>query len=167
MKVRFWIVVTALVMSLSGTRIGLAADAQVVEAEVNKAVHDMVAAYGGGQAMLESYFSFYADDVTIIRGASGRWDKAGYYTHWKEVNAQNGGVAAAEVQDLRIQVSPSGDAAVTTFLMPVTRKFPGGVVPPGQDANPNITWNMSEVWFRESGKWKVKSLTYVMAKSPG
>jgi ketosteroid isomerase-like protein len=144
-----------------------AADSKTAEQEVDKAVHEIVAAYGAGEPMLENYFSYYADDISIIRGASGRWDKASYHQYWKDLNAQGGGVATAAIEDLRIQMSPSGDAAVTTYRMPVIRRFPGGVAPPGQDPNPNIAWNMSEVWFKDHGRWTVKSLMYVMAKPPG
>ena len=48
--------------------------------------------------------------------------------------------------------------------MPVTRRFPGGVVPAGQDPDPHVVWNMSEVWFKDHGRWIIKSLMYVMAK---
>jgi ketosteroid isomerase-like protein len=129
------------------------------EAEVDKAVHEIVAAYGGGPATLEKYFSYYSDDMTVFRGATGRWSKQGYYATWTDLNQKGRGVTSADIKDLQIQVSPSGDAAVTTYLMPVTQRFPGGVVPQGTD--PNITWVMSETWFKLSGKWIVTSLTYI------
>jgi len=125
------------------------------QAEVDKAVHEIVAAYGEGPAGLEKYFTYYADDMTVYR-SNGRWTKADYYKLWSDLNGKGGGVSSAEIRDLQIQISPAGDAAVTTYEMPVTRR---GQLQPGQD--PNVVWYMSEVWFKEKGKWLVSSLFFV------
>ena len=130
---------------------------KAAEEEVTAAVEGIVAAYGGGPATLEKYFSYYADDMSVLH-ERGRWSKDSYYKMWSALNARGGGVASAKVEDLQVQVSPLGDAAVTTYEMPVIERFPGGVVPAGE--SPNVTWNMSEVWYKVSGKWVVKSLSF-------
>lgn len=138
---------------------------KAAEQEVTAAVQAIVAAYGGGPATLEKYFSYYADDMSVLH-QRGRWSKDSYYKMWSALNAKGGGVASARIEDLQVQVSPLGDAAVTTYEMPVTEKFPGGVVPAGESAN--VTWNMSEVWYKVKGKWVVKSLSFSMlAPAPG
>lgn len=129
------------------------------EKEVTAAVQGIVAAYAGGAPTLEKYFSYYADDMSVLH-QRGRWSKDSYYKMWSALNARGGGVAAAKIEDLQVQVSPLGDAAVTTYEMPVTERFPGGVVPAGE--SPNVTWNMSEVWYKIKGKWVVKSLSFSM-----
>ena len=121
------------------------------------AVNGIVAAYGGGPATLEKYFSYYADDMSVLH-QSGRWSKDSYYKMWSALNARGGGVASAKIEDLQVQVSPLGDAAITTYEMPVIERFPGGVMPAGE--SPNVTWNMSEVWYKVKGKWVVKSLSF-------
>lgn len=127
------------------------------EKEVTAAVKGIVAAYSGGPASLEKYFSYYADDMSVIY-QRGRWSKDSYYKMWSALNASGGGVASAEIEDLQVQVSPLGDAAVTTYEMPVVRRFPGGVVPAGESSN--VTYNMTDVWYKVKGKWVVKSLSF-------
>lgn len=126
------------------------------QAEVTKAVQDLVAAYGGGPATLDTYFSFYADDITMVR-AQGRQTKQEYMGRWRQLNAAGGGVASASVRDLQVQML--GDrAAATTFQMPVTRRGP---LQPGQDRD--IVWLMSGTWVKQpDNKWQVKSLTYMI-----
>jgi ketosteroid isomerase-like protein len=133
------------------------------KAAVDKAVHEIVAAYGEGPASLEKYFSYYADDMTILKG-TGRWTKQDYYNLWKDLNNKGGGVTTAEIQDLTIQVlSPT--VAVTTYMMPVTVRYPNNVVPEGKPAT--IMWEISDTWAKQAdGRWVVKSLTYMQQTRP-
>lgn len=134
------------------------AQASTAKADVEKTVREFVAAYSGGPATLEKYFTYYADDMTVMRG-TGRWTKQGYYTFWKGFNEQGNGTAKASVEDLQVQMSPSNDAAVATFLMPVT--------PRGQGAQQDITWNMSTTWFKQpDGRWLVKSIAFFLRTPP-
>ncbi len=139
-----------------------AASTATAEQEVRQAVDEIVASYATTD--VDNYFSYYADDVSIMRAGAGRWTKQAYYDFWKKAVADGGGVAAARVEDLQIQLSPSGDSATTTYLMPVTRKFPSGSPPTGESAD--IAWHMTEVWFKRDGMWKVSNLTYAQAAPP-
>jgi ketosteroid isomerase-like protein len=127
------------------------------EKEVTEAVQGIVAAYAQGPAGLDKYFAHYADDMSVMY-SRGRWTKGKYYKMWSELNSSGGGVSAARIDDLRIQMSPQGDAAVTTYEMPVVRRFPGGAVPAGETAD--VTYNMLDVWFKVNGKWMVKSVSF-------
>ena len=152
-------ITAALVVVVLGLAAVVAHAQQSARGEVEKAVGALVAAYGEGPAGVDAYFSHYADDITIINGARGRWTKGEYHKLWKDVNAKGGGVAAASVKDLQIQMSPAGDAAATTFLMPISRR---GDLQPGQERE--ATWIMAGTWFKGSdGKWLVKSLTFIIA----
>jgi ketosteroid isomerase-like protein len=123
--------------------------------QVERVTRQWIAAYAGGPATLDKYFSYYADDLTILI-APGRWTKAEYYKFWKQVNADGGGTAAAAVNDLRVQVSATGDAAAVTFQMPVTRR---GSLAAGLDRE--VVWNMAAVWFKQpDGRWLIKSIAY-------
>jgi ketosteroid isomerase-like protein len=129
------------------------------EQEVRQAVQEIVAAYATPD--VDKYFSYYADDMTIFRGPRGRWTKQDYYTGWKSTVEGGGGVAAARVEDLRVQMSPSEDAAVTTYVMPVTSRYPSGSPPAGQASN--TAYNMTEVWHKRNGRWQVVHLYFTTA----
>lgn len=139
----------------------LAQASAAAKADVEKTVREFVAAYGGGPATLEKYFSYYADDMTVMY-APGRRTKQGYYDFWKPLNDRGGGVTTAAVEDLQIQIGPSNDVAVATFLMPVTRR---GELTPNQTRD--TTWNMSTTWFKQpDGRWIVKSIAYFTRTPP-
>jgi ketosteroid isomerase-like protein len=132
------------------------------EAEVKSTVHEIVKAYNDNN--YEKYFSMFADDITIFRGARGRWTKKEYHDGWKTVIEGGGGVASAGVEDLRVQMSPAEDSAVATYLMPVKSRFPGGVVPAGRKEN--IAYNMTEVWYRREGKWTLVHMYWTVQETP-
>ncbi|MDB5687345.1 MAG: hypothetical protein JWR77_1934 [Rhizorhabdus sp.] len=127
------------------------------EAEVTAAVEALVDAYSRNDHA--AYFGTFADDISIFRGPKGRWTKQDYQTAWTGVIARGGGVAKAGIADLRIQMSPAGDAAITTFLMPVKVKFPD--VPP-PDAKTDIVYNMTEIWFRTGRHWSLKHMSWTV-----
>lgn len=131
------------------------------KADVEKTVREFVAAYGGGPATLEKYFSYYADDMTVMY-APGRWTKQAYYSFWKPLNDRGGGVAKSAVEDLEVQLSPSNDVAIATFAMPVTRR---GEITANQTRD--VVWNMSTTWYKQpDGRWLVKSVSFFTRTPP-
>ena len=128
--------------------------------EVDRSVHAIVAAYATTD--VDKYFSYYADDLLICCFRGEPWSKQAYYTFWKQNVASGGGVAHAEVTNLTINVSPSGDSAVAFYQMPCVRRMAAAVA--GQD--PNITYNMTETWVKRAGKWRVVGLGYSVAGPP-
>lgn len=126
--------------------------------EVDRSVHAIVAAYATTD--VDKYFSYYADDMVICCSRGEPWSKQAYYTLWKQNVAKGGGVAQAEVTNLTINVSASGDTAVAFYQMPCVRRMPAA----GQD--PNVTYNMTETWMKRGGKWRVEGLAFSVAGPP-
>lgn len=112
----------------------------------------------------EKYFSFFADDITIFRGPAGRWTKTDYYTLWSRRIGEGGGVTSADIEDLRVQRSPSGDALVCTFFMHCNVRFPNNTPPPG--AATKIIYNMTEVWFRRPQGWIMTHMYWSVQPQP-
>jgi len=126
--------------------------------EVDRSVHEIVAAYATTD--MDKYFSYYADNMLICCSGGEPWSKQAYTDLWKPLVAKGGGVAKAEVTNLEIRVSPNADAAVAFYQMPCVRRMATA----GQD--PNVTYNMTEVWMKHAGKWQVESLTFSVAGPP-
>jgi ketosteroid isomerase-like protein len=126
--------------------------------EVDRYVHEIVAAYATTD--MDKYFSYYADNMLICCSRGEPWSKQAYSDLWRPLVAKGGGVEKAEVTNLEIRVSPNADAAVAFYQMPCVRRNPAA----GQD--PNITYNMTEVWMKHAGKWQVASLTFSVAGPP-
>jgi ketosteroid isomerase-like protein len=118
--------------------------------EVEAAARDVVDAYATNDH--KRYFGRMADDISIWSG--GRQDrvtKKGYMDSWVANIEKGGGIAKGAIQDLRVQVSPSGDAGIATFYMPVTSRVPPGSANPARD----IHYNITHVWFKRNGRWEM------------
>jgi len=138
------------------------AESRPGRAGAEAAVREIVRAYNDNA--YEAYFAIFADDITIFAGARGRWTKQHYHDIWKKAVDGGGGVASAGIADLQIQMSPKGDAALTTFMMPVKNRFPGGIVPPGR--RESIVYNMTEVWYYRAGKWDLVHMYWTVQDPP-
>jgi len=125
--------------------------------DVRAAVTKLTETYGAND--IEGYFSFYAPDLTWW-GPGGRSDKESYHKMWTESVKTTGGLASAENSDLRIQVSPSGDLAVASYLLKVARKNPG----PNRGAN--VTYEMSPTLIKRGGAWKIVHLHFQVVPEP-
>jgi ketosteroid isomerase-like protein len=107
---------------------------------------------------LEEYFSYYADDVTQWF-ESGRADLAGYKKSWYELIQAGGGVEKNALSDIRVQVSPGGDAAVATYAVDVvTRQADGKKIQERAFE--------TDVWYKREGKWKIVHLHYNSKEVP-
>lgn len=134
-----------------------AAAQKQAEAEVTRAVHEMVAAYATTD--VDKYFSYYADDMSLCCRGTEQWStKKDYYEAWKANIARGGGVTKSAVVDLRVQVSLSADMAITSYQMPVTRKMAR------EGQAPEITYNMLLVWVKRNGRWIVDNLVFSAAR---
>ena len=118
------------------------------EQAVVDGVRRLVEAYGAND--LDTYFTIYAEDMTVLR-STGRWTHPGYYESWKRTVDRGGGNRTARFDDLEVQVLPGGEAAVATFRMPVESRFPEGT--PARD--PQIIYYMTTVWARRNDNWNV------------
>jgi ketosteroid isomerase-like protein len=107
---------------------------------------------------LPAYFGFYAPDLTQWF-EEGRVDLPSYQKNWTAyINAGNR-ILAADYSDMNIRVSPSGDAAVASYLLRVRTRTKDGK----ESAEEN---HETDVWFRRGGSWKIVVLHYSPVK-PG
>lgn len=107
---------------------------------------------------LDEYFGFYADDATLWF-SSGRVKLEDYRKDWYALKEGGGGVEENEVSDLRIQVGPSGDTAVATYVLDVVTRYPDG------RKVKEKAWE-TDVWFRRDGEWKIAHIHYASHEVP-
>ena len=160
------LVVAALVMGIAA-RAEQNQNTAAAEREMRDAITQFGTAYGAND--LDKYFSFMADDMTAWWGTRGRNEnpspKAQYMKTWPDNVKNTGGYEGCKLNDLRVQVGPSGDAGVGSYILDCIRKTP----PAGQ--KPPISFEMSVVMFKRSNAWKVvhwnwKPLTPPAATGP-
>ena len=123
-------------------------------AAVEKEIKDNVMKFNGTYAEndLDAYFSFYAEDATLIFGG-GRTAVADYSKSWHELIAGGGGVAKNECTDIEVRVMPGGEVAIATYHIEVhTRSVEGEVS--------KETAIETDVWQKRNGTWKIVSLHY-------
>ena len=63
------------------------------------------------------------------------------------------GVESVQLSDMHVQIDPSGDTAVASYLLRVKTRSAKGVL---SDEN----FQESDVWFKRNGEWKVVHLHY-------
>jgi len=119
-------------------------------ADLYAAIHAFDHAYATNDT--ETYFDHYADDATLFYGGE-RQDLAAYAESWPEFMEAGGGVEKNEMSDLKVQVMPCGDVAISTaFIDNITRS------PDGSKAS--IRAFETDVWQKTDGKWQIISLHY-------
>jgi ketosteroid isomerase-like protein len=129
---------------------GAYAQSSAAEQEVAALVKAVNAAYAAND--LPKYFGYYADDLTQW-WPSGRVDLATYRTQWEKFVADGGRVQSADVSDLRVRVSPSGDTAIATYLLRVVLR--------GADGKTTTETNQeTDVWIEQGGVWRIVHLHY-------
>jgi len=129
---------------------------QTTAGEIEKLVVAFNQAYERND--LEEYFSYYADDVTQWF-ESGRAGLADYKKSWHELIEGGGGVEKNALSDIRIQVSPGGDAAVATYIVDVVTRQADGKKTKERAFE-------TDVWYKRDGKWKIVHLHYNSKEIP-
>ena len=106
---------------------------------------------------LGEYFGFYADDATLVFD-SGRVDLETYRKDWHQLVADGGAVESNAVTDIKLQVSPAGDAVIATYQLEVRTRLPDASV---------LTDHAYEtdVWFHTDGQWRVAHVNYTIRAS--
>lgn len=125
--------------------------------EVRDLTFAVNAAYAAND--LDKYFSYYADDLTQW-WPSGRVSFASYRESWSKFVKSGGRVEAADVSDLEVQLSPSGDTAIATYQLKVRTRSPKGDVTDEENQE-------TDVWFRRGGRWTIVHLHYSPAPKDG
>jgi ketosteroid isomerase-like protein len=125
-------------------------------AAVEREILEFEKAYNGAYAAndLPRYFSFLATDFTQFL-PSGRTDKDAYQKSWTRFIEGGGKVELADFSDMQIQVGPSGDAAVASYLLHVKTRSKRGLA--------DEYFQESDILFKRGGEWKVVHLNYAAA----
>jgi ketosteroid isomerase-like protein len=145
-------VVTMLWLSLYSPGLGAQQSrAAAAETEVRDTITRLVSSYGAND--LDTYFSFFADDMTVWWGTDGRNDrptpKEAYVKSWPNFVKKTGGHESCRSADVRIQVAPGADAAVSSYeLTCIFKTAPSG-------SSREATYEMTAVLFRRSERWQV------------
>jgi len=129
------------------------ARAETLEQEVRNFEQRANAAYEAND--LPKYFSFYASDFTQYL-PEGRTDLAAYKKEWTDYIGEGNRVEKVELSDMHIQVGPSGDTAVASYILHVRTKLKGGKITEEDNQE-------SDVLFKRNGEWKVVFLHYSAA----
>jgi ketosteroid isomerase-like protein len=120
-----------------------------VEQEIRDFEQKYNAAYAAND--LPTYFSYLAPDFSQWL-PSGRSDKAAYQQSWTRFINGGGRVLSADLSELQIKVSPSGDSAVASYMLRVKTKSSRG--------ESDETYQETDVLFKRDGAWKVVYLHY-------
>jgi len=104
---------------------------------------------------LTAYFSYYAPDFSQWL-PEGRTDLATYQKEWTGFIHGGGRVESANYSGLHIQVGPSGDTAVASYILRVRTRNAKGEV--SEEDNQE-----SDVFLKRQGVWKIIFLHYSLA----
>ena len=100
----------------------------------------------------DTYFDYYAEGATLFYSGD-RQDLAAYAQSWPEFMEAGGGVEKNEMSDLKVQVLPGGDVAVSTSFIDNITRSPDG-------SKSAIRAFETDVWQKIDGEWKIISLHY-------
>lgn len=149
-------VTMALLVMLAPVAAWAQPDARATEAEVRAFIEAYNAAYGRND--LDTYFKAFASDLTQWF-PSGRVDLPSYEASWRKYIGAGNRIEGVEVRDLRVQVGPSRDAAVATYLLRVTTRTASGEVSTEDNQE-------TDDLFRRGGRWVIVHLNYAPAPKP-
>jgi ketosteroid isomerase-like protein len=124
-----------------------------VEDEIKDVEQRANAAYEAND--LPKYFSFYASDFSQFL-PEGRSDLAGYQKDWTAYIGEGNRVQKVEISEMHIQVGPSKDTAVASYILHVRTKLKDGKFTDEDNQE-------SDVLFKRNGEWKVVFLHYSAA----
>ena len=101
---------------------------------------------------LPTYFTYYADDLRALF-PEGPTTLPAYNADWTAFIKSGGAILSFKDSDMRVQVSPKGDAAVASYLAAVTTRTPG-------KGDVATTYAETDVWFLRHGQWKIVEIHY-------
>ena len=136
----------------------LTAAAQPAAPAAEQEVRAFIAAYNADYEKndLDAYFRAFAPDLTQWF-PQGRVDLASYRASWSKYIGAGNRVEKAEVRDLRVQVGPSGDTAVATYVLRVTTRPVKGAVTVEDNQE-------TDVLFKRDGRWAIVHVNYAPAR---
>jgi ketosteroid isomerase-like protein len=124
------------------------------EKQIRELEEKVNAAYAAND--LPAYFSYYALDFSQWL-PEGRTDLPTYQKDWTRFIQGGGRVESATFSDLHIQVGPSNDTAVASYILHVRTHNAKGKVSDEDNQE-------SDVFFKRDGVWKIIFLHYSPSK---
>ena len=104
---------------------------------------------------LPKYFSFYSPDFSQFL-PEGRSGLAAYKKEWGEYIGEGNRVQKVDLADMQIQIGPSQDTAVASYVLHVKTKLKDGKITDEDNQE-------SDVLFKRGGEWKIVFLHYSAA----
>jgi ketosteroid isomerase-like protein len=104
---------------------------------------------------LPTYFAYYSKDFTQWL-PEGRTNLPEYEKMWTDYVKNVARVESVELSDMHVQVGPSGDAAIASYILHVKSRTVKGEVTEENNQE-------SDVLFKRNGVWKVVFLHYSAA----
>jgi ketosteroid isomerase-like protein len=137
--------------------LALCAAAAAAQSTAEKEVLDVETNYNGAYAAndLPTYFSYLASDFNQWL-PSGRTDKETYQKSWTRFIQNGGKVMAADFSNMVIQIAPSLDSAVASYLLHVVTHSARG--------DSDEYFQETDVLFKRAGEWKLVHLNYAPAR---
>ena len=147
-----------LVVALALVSQAASATAQPAAAAAEQEVRAFIAAYNAdyGRNDLDAYFRAFTPDLTQWF-PQGRVDLPSYQASWRKYIGAGNKLEQVEVRDLRVQVGPSGDAAVATYVLRVTTRPVKGEVTVEDNQE-------TDVLFKRDGRWAIVHVNYAPAR---
>ncbi|MGD9902056.1 MAG: DUF4440 domain-containing protein [Vicinamibacterales bacterium] len=147
-----------LVLAVSAFALTAHAQSPPGAAQAEQEVRAVIARYNADYARndLDAYFAAFAPDLTQWF-PEGRVDLPSYRASWTKYIGAGNRLEGAEVRDLRVQVGPSGDAAVATYVLRVTTRTARGVVSVEDNQE-------TDVLFKRGGAWSIVHINYAPAR---
>jgi ketosteroid isomerase-like protein len=103
---------------------------------------------------IETYFSFYADDATLMTTDGQLQPVQVYYDEWKALINAGGGVVEVDPNHPRtIRVIDDNTVIVLFNDFPGTYRYPTDTA--GAFTTVTNVWTETDVWSRIDGEWKV------------
>ncbi|HMI53713.1 MAG TPA: nuclear transport factor 2 family protein [Candidatus Saccharimonadales bacterium] len=144
------LVSTLLLLAVSGLLSRQPSPPESAQKEIQDLEVKINASYAAND--LTAYFAAYAPDFTQWL-PEGRTDLAAYKQEWTRYIAAGNRIQSAEFSDLHIQVGPSQDAAVASYLLHVKTKLADGRITEEDNQE-------TDVFFKREGVWKIVELHY-------
>ncbi len=151
MKSRTLFIVAVISMAVASLCPRAAMAQSATEREITELEQKMNAAYAAND--LPTYFAYYAKDFTQWL-PEGRTDLPQYEKMWTGFIKSGGAVESDDISDMHIQIGPSGDTAVASYLLHVKTRSPK------KQEVADEMFQESDVWFKRDGVWKVVHLHY-------
>ncbi len=139
-----------LALALAALSSPAGANPSTAETQVRRLETAVNAAYAANA--LATYFTFYAHDLRALF-PEGPTTLPAYRSDWTAFIKSGGAIVSFKDTDMRVQISPMGDAAVASYLASVITRYPG-------KGEVKSSYSETDVWFRRRGQWKIVEIHY-------